>query len=191
MHPPEETLALILAGGEGRRVANRDKGLLQWRGKALVSHVIDRLQPQVSEIILSCNRSKASYAKFGLELVHDQREGFHGPLAGLESAIGFNRSNYLIVVPCDTPLLPKDLVPRLLQPLLEDREESRGVSYAHDGTRDHYLCAAIRPGLLSSVGAQIDSGQRSVRAWYTQHQPVRVDFSDQPDAFRNINHMNQ
>ena len=95
------------------------------------------------------------------------------------------------MVPCDTPLLPKDLVSRLLQPLLDDKEVSRGISYAHDGMRDHYLCAAIRPGLLSSVGAQIDSGQRSVRAWYSQHQPVRVDFSDQPDAFRNINHMNQ
>ena len=189
MQSRAKILGLILAGGEGRRVSNRDKGLLHWQGKPLVTHVIERLSDQVSDIILSCNRNTSQYAEFGLELVHDQREGFNGPLAGLESAMEFNRKHVLVVVPCDTPLLPMDLVSRLLQPLVDSAGDDRDISYASDGLREHYLCAAIRPGIIASVSDQLDSGQRSVRAWYSQHRPAIVDFSDQPEAFRNINRM--
>lgn len=56
---------LILAGGQGRRVNEADKGLLLWRGKPLVAHVAQRLAPQVSQLIVSANRHIATYAAFG------------------------------------------------------------------------------------------------------------------------------
>jgi molybdopterin-guanine dinucleotide biosynthesis protein A len=75
----------------------------------------------------------------------------------------------------------------LLEPLINPRENTYDIAYAHDGERHHYLCAAIRPGILATVSAQLDLGQRSVRAWYAGLNAIAVDFSDQPEAFRNIN----
>ena len=191
MNHQQQILGLVLAGGEGRRVANRDKGLLVWRGKPLIQHVIERLRGQVDEMFISCNRNHRQYARFGLPLVHDGREGFQGPLAGLESMIDFCAAAYLIVVPCDTPTLPNDLVVRLMQSLLTagDKGLEHDISYAWDGSRDHYLCAAIRPGILPGVTGQLDSGRRSMRSWYAGLNTVVVDFSDQPQAFRNINRL--
>ncbi len=188
MHARLDVRVLILAGGEGRRVGNRDKGLIQWRKKPLVQHVIDRMAPQARALAISCNRNVDQYARFGLPLLSDFRKDFQGPLAGLESAIDFSGDSYLVVVPCDTPLLPGDLATRLLQPLWSGRGGLE-ISYANDGCRDHYLCAAIRPGVLDSVSAVLDAGERSVKDWYARRKTVTVDFSDQREAFVNVNRL--
>ena len=47
---------LVLAGGMGRRMDSRDKGLVKFRGKAMAAHVIERLAPQVDSLILNANR---------------------------------------------------------------------------------------------------------------------------------------
>jgi molybdopterin-guanine dinucleotide biosynthesis protein A len=191
MEQKQQIIGLVLAGGAGTRVANRDKGLLEWHGKPLVQHVIERLQGQVDEIFISCARNKQQYAIFGLPLVQDAREGFQGPLAGIESMIEYCRNAHLVVAPCDTPMLPDDLVPRLMQSLLAVGEtgSEHDVSYAWDGSRAHYLCAAFRRGVLPGVVAQLDSGRRSMRSWYAELDTVMVDFSDQPQAFRNLNYL--
>jgi molybdopterin-guanine dinucleotide biosynthesis protein A len=189
MHPQIPIRGLILAGGAGRRVGNRDKGLLYWRGKPLIAHVVERLRNQVDQLYISCNRNTPQYRHFGLPLLQDLREGYQGPLAGLESAIGPCGNSYLIVAPCDTPLLPEDLVPRLMQSVVGEEQDVSDISYVTDGVREHYLCAAMRPGILASVSAQLDAGDRSVRAWYARLNATAVDFSDQPGAFKNINHM--
>ena len=191
MNGKPEVRGLILAGGAGSRVRNQDKGLLDWHGKPMISHVIARLQSQVSELFISCNRNRAQYIRFGFPLLHDRRENFQGPLAGLESSIETCGTGYLIVVPCDTPFLPEDLVVRLLEPLVNREGTKPDIAYAHDGLREHYLCAAIRPGILATVSKQLDSGRRSVRAWFAQLSAIPVDFSDQPEAFRNINRISR
>ena len=56
---------LILAGGMGRRMDSRDKGLVEFRGKPMVAHVIERLAPQVDSLIINANRSLAEYGAFG------------------------------------------------------------------------------------------------------------------------------
>lgn len=187
MDTQQEIFGLVLAGGAGRRVSGRDKGLVDWRGKPLVQHVIDNLSNQVTGLYISCNRNHQRYARFDLPLVHDSREGFMGPLAGLESAAELARTHYLAVVPCDTPLLPDDLVARLVRALEGENNAAFDVSYAREASRDHYLCAVIRPGVVSRVSKYLDSGQRSVKKWYAELKVTPVDFSDRPGAFQNIN----
>ena len=48
----QHTTGLVLAGGEGRRAGGRDKGLIEWRGKPMVGHVLASLSPQVDEVII-------------------------------------------------------------------------------------------------------------------------------------------
>jgi len=175
---------LILAGGAGRRAGGIDKGLAPWRGQPLVAHVVRRLRPEVGRLLISCNRNAAAYAALADGTIADSRAGFQGPLAGLEAAGGAVQTPFIVVTPCDTPLLPRDLVPRLLEPL-----EAMGVdiAWAHDGDRAHYLCAALRSGCLADLADWLDQGHRAVRHWFRNYRCAKVDFSDQPRAFRNIN----
>lgn len=181
---------LILAGGAGRRVGCRDKGLIQWRGKPLVAHVAHRLQPQVEQLLISCNRNSAQYQHYAKTTMADTRRDFQGPLAGLEAAAPYVDTKYLVVVPCDNPGLPGDLVQRLLAPLLDRANTGADISYAHDGERGQYLCAAMHRECLTSVTAYLDAGHRTVRHWYQSQQSVAVDFSDEAQCFCNFNHLN-
>ena len=83
------------------------------------------------------------------------------------------------------------LVERLLDPLLAAADGSTAISYAHDGERSQYLCAAIRTGILPSLPIFLDEGHRAVRHWYARHRCAVVDFSDQADCFANVNHPDQ
>ncbi len=183
--PTQSVTGLILAGGAGRRVGGVDKGLMDWRGHALVRQVADRLAPQVGNIIVSCNRNRDRYRALGFETVGDQRAGFNGPLAGFEAAAGHISTPYVAVVPCDTPLLPVTLVTRLLAAL--DAEGALDVAYASDGSRAHWLCAVLRSEVLHSAGKCLDDGRGAVHAWYARLNTIAVDFSDCAQAFRNLN----
>jgi len=183
------TTGLVLSGGAGRRVEGRDKGLIPWRGRPLVGYVVETLRPQVERLLLSCNRNLESYRCFDAELVTDFRDDYQGPLAGLEAATPLVASEFLVVVACDTPCLPFDLVERLLQPLDLGGTDHPQVSYANDGKRDHYLCAALRASCLGTLPAYLDQGHRTVRHWYRELGCVAVDFSDCEECFRNLNHL--
>ena len=182
---------LILAGGAGRRVGGRDKGLIPWRGKPLVEHVILALENQVAKVdtlIISCNRNLDEYQKYNTQLVSDEREGFQGPLAGIEAATPHVNTEFLLLAACDMPLLPADLVARLRRPLIK-HPGAADISFVHDGEREQYLCALLRSTCLQGLNAYLAEGQRAVRRWYARHPCVAVDFSDCPGAFRNYNHI--
>ncbi len=176
---------LILAGGAGRRAGGQDKGLLEWRGLPLIEHVYRRIVPQVDEVLISCNRNREQYASLSAIIGHDLRPDYQGPLAGLEAATTAIAHPLLMVVPCDTPMLPTDLVSNLLREL----EQAPGKSIAYAKTRDggQYLCALMRTECFRSLPAFLDSGQRAVRHWYEQVGAVAVDMDEQSENFLNLN----
>jgi molybdopterin-guanine dinucleotide biosynthesis protein A len=184
-----EVTGLILAGGAGRRMGGQDKGLLSWQGKPLVSHVATRLKAQTSALIISCNRNIDKYESLGFPVVEDQRNGFEGPLAGIEAARSMLKTHYVAVVACDTPLLPIDLVPRLLTAMSTEVETAPDISFAHDGQREQYLCALIKTECLSGLSDFLQQGHRAVKHWYRQNPYVSVDFSDEYGSFRNYNYL--
>lgn len=178
---------LILAGGAGRRVGGQDKGLIEWRDKPLVEHVYDRIASQVGQLVISCNRNVDDYKRYGTTTVIDTRLDFQGPLAGLEAASQIVETEFVVVVACDIPLIPLDLVSRLMSPLIEPNSNAPELSYAHDGHRGQFLCAAMRQRSLLSISGFLEQGHRAVQQWYQSIDAVSVDFSDQPSAFTNLN----
>lgn len=141
------------------------------------------------EIIISCNRNFSRYAEFGSRTVADTRRDFQGPLAGLEAAASVIRTELLVVVSCDTPDLPTDLVTRLIAPLSDSTAVD--ISYVFDGVRAQYLCAAMRSACLHALPAFLDEGQRAVKHWYASRNAVAVDFADQQACFENYNTLAQ
>ena len=118
INPNANVVAYILAGGESRRFNCQIKGLQRLQNKPLIQHVITRLEPQVSTI--NINSHFDEYAQFGFPLVPDFNDKFMGPLAGLLASMQHLNTyhpeiEWLMIVPCDSPLLPHDLVFHLSQ----------------------------------------------------------------------------
>lgn len=63
---------LILAGGAGRRMEGRDKGLVSYRGKPLVAWVKAAIPNTCDDIMISCNRNFEQYEFFAQRLVFDE-----------------------------------------------------------------------------------------------------------------------
>ncbi|WP_154218484.1 NTP transferase domain-containing protein, partial [Pseudomonas syringae] len=55
---------LLLAGGRGQRMGGRDKGLIEWQGKALIEHLHALTRPLTDDLIISCNRNIERYAQY-------------------------------------------------------------------------------------------------------------------------------
>lgn len=174
--------AVILAGGKGSRLGGIDKGLVKLNGTSLVQHLINRIQPQVSNIIISANRNLDSYKNFGFPVYEDDINDFAGPLAGILKALQECKSEWLLTVPADSPFVPDDLTLRL-------SEHTKDVKLVipHDGEYLHPTFALIHKSLESSLKDFLDKGERKARVWMQQQPHTIVDFSNNADAFININ----
>ncbi len=161
-----------------------DKGLIDFEGRPLAAHVIERIAPQAGRIIISANRNLEAYAGFGHPLVRDELSDFQGPLAGIVAAGRQVETGLICVVPCDTPRLPEDLVSRLRAAM--DRESAE-IAIAHDGERSQQLCLLLQRGLLADMADYLERGGRRVISWIESHRWTTADFSDQPQSFRNLN----
>lgn len=175
---------LVLAGGRGLRMGGADKGLVDFQGRPLVASVIAALAPQVDEVLLSANRNLQQYAAFGYPVFADDIAGFAGPLAGLHAGLARARHALVATSPCDTPLLPPDLVSRLYAALLADDAE---IAVATAGGRIHPVFCLCRRALLPALEAYLAAGGRKVDGWQRSRRRVEVAFDDVADAFANLN----
>ena len=176
--PPHSLL--ILAGGQGRRMQGKDKGLLEWQGRPLIAHIVDAIASSASEVLISCNRNTERYGEFGHPL-SDTLPDFPGPLAGVLSGLEAAACKQVLVVPCDNPTPPFDLYQRLCM------RGDQGIRFAFDGEREQYLYALIPRTEKESLRDYLASGQRSVKGWFAECCAESVDFSDQRTRFCNIN----
>jgi len=173
---------IVLAGGQGRRMGGVDKGLQPLRGKPMVAWVIERLAPQVGEILVNANQNQDAYAKFGHRVVPDAIGGFAGPLAGLHAGLTAASHRLAVTVPCDSPFLPLDLVARLGQALGD-----HDLAVAKTGDQPHPVFSLARRAVLDHLAQFLSAGGRKIDAWYATLKVVEVSFDDEADTFRNIN----
>ena len=159
-----------------------DKGLQPLRGKPMVEHVLARLAPQVSEIIINANQNTEAYGRFGYRVIGDDIAGFAGPLAGLHAGLKAARNPLVVTVPCDSPFLPSDLVSRLYSSLKEN-----DLAVAKTGDQAHPVFALVKKTLFKNLEGFLAGGGRKIDAWYGSLKFVEVLFDDEADAFRNIN----
>ena len=177
---------VVLAGGQGRRMGGVDKGLQALRGKPMAQWALERLAPQVDEILINCNQNLDAYARFGYRLVPDEIGGFAGPLAGLHASLKAAAHPLVVTVPCDSPFLPSDLVSRLQKYL-----EGNHLAVAKTGDQPHPVFSLVRKDVLGNLEAFLRSGGRKIDAWYASLATVEVSFDDEADAFRNINTLDE
>lgn len=174
---------LILAGGAGTRMGGVDKGLLDYRGRPLVAHALERLAPQVTSILISANRNREAYAACGYPVIGDDLPDLPGPLAGLAAGLAACRTDWLLCVPCDCPALPGDLALRLLM-AARTAEAAMAIATTAEGRQPIFqLCRHDR---LPALQAFLATGERRVGAWCRTQNAIEVLFDDTA-AFRNLN----
>ena len=74
---------VLLAGGRATRMGGGDKSLRRLAGRPILAHVVERVRPQVSVLLLNANGDPARFQGFGLPVEGDVIEDFAGPLAGI------------------------------------------------------------------------------------------------------------
>ena len=179
-----DVTGIILAGGQGRRMGTVDKGLVELAGRPLVTHVIERLAPQVGSLIINANQNASRYATFGYAVIADAITGFAGPLAGLHAGLEAAQTPFVVTCPCDSPFLPTDLVARLVHPF---DDAAIDIAVARTFAQAHPVFALARRVVRPHLDAFLREGGRKIDAWYASLRVVQVAFDDEADAFRNIN----
>lgn len=176
--------SIILSGGRAVRMNGVDKGLVLLQNKPLIQHVIARLKSQVDEILINANREIEQYEAFGLLVLQDENAEFIGPLAGFSLGLQHAKHDYVLTVPCDSPLLPLDLAERLLSGMAASRAD---IAVASSEENAHPVFCLMKKSVLPSLQAYIESGERKVSAWQKSQRYIEVDFSNCEEAFVNLN----
>jgi len=176
--------AIILAGGQARRMGGQDKGLIQLAQKPMIEYVLNAIEPQVGTIIINANRNQAIYEKYGFPVVADQIGGYCGPLAGMASGLQISKTPFIVTAPCDSPLIPDNLVHKLYSTL---QQENADICTAYANERLQPVFTLMKTKLLSSMLDFLNNGERKIDRWFEKHHLAIADFSDQAETFININ----
>jgi molybdopterin-guanine dinucleotide biosynthesis protein A len=176
----ERIAALVLAGGEGRRMGGVDKPLLDVGGRPMLAAVIASLG--VVPTAISANGDPARFAAFGLPVFSDGVFQGHGPLAGILAGLRWAASlgmTALLTAPGDMPFLPPGLVQKLATPPRSVRVGGRTQHLVALWPSD---CADLLHTFLSAKGSRrVADFSEQIGMQYDEF-PVELS-----EAFDNIN----
>ena len=184
-------VAVLLAGGLARRMGGGDKCLREVAGRPLLSHVIERILPQVDHVVLNANGDPERFSEYGLPVIADVVEGNVGPLAGILTGLDWaarhvTECEWVVSVPTDAPFLPLDYVARMMAAI---EDEDAELACASTNGRTHPVAGlwALRL-MLELRSALIDEDIRKIDQWTVRYRLADVEFSSEPiDPFFNAN----
>ena len=149
-----------------------DKGLQQLHGKSMVQHVIDRLMPQVSTMLISANEHAVNYTAFGFPVVPDLTPDHAGPLAGLEAGLTHCKTAYLFSAPCDSPFLPTDIVNRLAEALSLQNADVAFACTVSSSAASAHVAANTDPNTNTATATTTATATATNISAKRQRQPV-------------------
>ena len=191
------TTAIVLAGGKGSRMYYAEKAWMLHHGKPLLSHVVDSVSPQVDIILISRNNTNdPRYDKLPYHCIADipltpnnndgEATEQQGPLSGISTCARHITTPLTLVVPCDTPRLPNNLMRKLLDGLGD-----AAVAVVHDGNNEQPLVFLAQTIALEGIYPYLKTGRRSVKGWLYEMSHNHVYFETGSGEFENINTVEQ
>ncbi|MEP1200402.1 molybdenum cofactor guanylyltransferase MobA [Tateyamaria sp.] len=184
-------LGVILAGGQATRMGGGDKGLLPLGKATLLSHVIERLSPQVDGLALNANGDAGRFAGLNIQVIADSVDGFAGPLAGVLAGLDWaaaQGAETIVTAAADTPFFPCDLVPSL-QLAAEGMAHPMALAATPDpkrGQARHPTFGLWPVALRDDLRAALNAGVRKVVQWTDRHDGRLAVFPEEA-AFFNVN----
>jgi len=112
------TSAVIVAGGVSKRFG-RDKALVKLAGKPLISYIVERVINVVDDVIVVVNsepqKKKIADVINGKAQVLVDYANVQTPLAGAITGFEASRTEYALLLACDTPFLSIEILGLLLE----------------------------------------------------------------------------
>lgn len=171
-----------------------DKSMRLLGGRPILARIVERLRPQVGDMVINANGDAARFTEFSVPVVPDAISGFAGPLAGIHAGLDWVKHNrpgvtHAVSVATDTPFFPADLV----QCFLAARGEGGRLCVARSNAGTHPVIGLWPVELVSELEASLEAGERKAGKWVAEHGATDVFFPDVQidevaiDPFFNIN----
>jgi molybdopterin-guanine dinucleotide biosynthesis protein A len=185
---------LLLAGGRSSRMGGGDKSLRLLGGRPIIERIIDRLKPQISDIVINANGDTSRFASYRLPVISDIIVGFAGPLAGVHAGLEWIKANrpdktHVVTIATDTPFFPLDLVRRFLA------KESNGLTLvvAQSDEGVHPVIGLWPVVLAPAIAEFLKQDKHKVGRFVEEQKAIEVHFPKAEvggvlvDPFFNIN----
>jgi len=189
--PNEKVAGVLLAGGQSRRMGGGDKCLRMLGTRTILDHILERVRPQVSSLVLNANGDPARFDGFKLPVAQDSVEGFAGPLAGVLAGLDWAAEHapdceWLASFATDAPFQPPDLVERLTEAV---QSEGADLACAASEGRHHPVFGLWPLRLREDLrAAMIEEDIRKVDLWTARHRLAVAAFDvAEIDPFFNAN----
>ncbi|MGB1361178.1 MAG: molybdenum cofactor guanylyltransferase MobA [Alphaproteobacteria bacterium] len=174
---------VLMAGGKSSRMGT-DKSWVNVAKEPMINRVINIITPQVDEIIINTNSTDDRYNKLGFNVHSDSITDFAGPLAGVLTGLENCKNDIVLSIPVDCPLLPDDLVSRMLDKMNDDTD----VVVASSNSRTHPVIALWKKDLKDNLSQSLKNDIRKVDMFTKELNCNIVDFDDYKyDVFMNVN----
>ena len=174
---------VILAGGQSKRMQVQNKATILFKGKPLITHVIDRMKTQAKHIVINTHRNQKDFEIFHLPLIDDILDIQEGPLLGILTSLQAIKTDWIQFVPCDTPNLPNDLIAILMKEV-EAEKTLVAVPETSDGLQS--TCLLCHSSTLNNLQIFFNQGGRKIEDWIRQLAFSIVQFNDE-SQFLNVN----
>lgn len=177
-------VAVVLAGGEGRRMGG-GKPLRAWGDRSLLVRALELASGYAPRVAVAVRDANQAGPGLQVPLLIDP-PGMAGPLAGLASALDFGRRHgacWVQTLACDTPNLPDDLSDRLAAALAS----GVGAVLPTSRGRLHPVCGLWRVEARSRLDTYLAAGRSSVWGFAEVLGLREVAWDEDPDPFLNLN----
>lgn len=186
---------MVLAGGRSSRFG-RDKALVDFGGKPLITHIIEKLHGLGDEYVVAIDRNHTAeeYRRVlpNHTLVVQDTVDFQGPLAGFVTALNECKSNVCFLAACDMPFIEPKIVEYLFS---ESSKYSGAVPRWRDGRLEPlhavYDCNAAghaaRQVVDERVSSMISLIDRIPRIRFVNVEQEIAPLNPTLNTFRNLN----
>ena len=192
----EDRGGVILAGGRSERFGRTDKAVAPLNSKPLIEHVLERLNPVVSEVVINCRAEQQPHiqdaiAESGIAVTYAiDPTPDRGPLAGIATGLSaIQNAEAAFITACDMPLIEPALIETLFETLndadaIVPRLDNQWLQTTHAVYRCQPMLAACEAALTAGDGRIVSAIDRlSVKIIDGE----TVQNYGTLDSFRNIN----
>ena len=174
----------ILAGGKSRRMGT-DKGLVSFKGRPMVSHILKLLDDlNLKTNIISSNQE---YKTFGKSVYQDIIPN-KGPLGGLYTALHYSHAPMVLLLACDMPSINAEGIKSLMA-----AAEQGNITVATDAKQISPLFACYPRALKEQVEKAMLADELKMQDFVSKQSHVLLDFNalDNTGVLRNLNTMEE
>ena len=175
--------AFILCGGKSSRMQT-EKGLVIFRDKPFIQHIIDAVKAVTSNIFLVTENT--DYEKFGFPLISDIYAD-KGPVGGIYSALKNTSTCDNLILSCDIPLITIAILNDLIS---SHAKTEKSITIATEVEKSHPLIGVYHKSVAPFFEESILNNELKLMSLITKIGYNALQIKD-TNALQNINDQNQ